>query len=81
MFTLFIYSFVSAYFVESVGLSPVVSNFYYFYAASSYNGWIIIVYLQEKSSKEYFQNQLKIRRLIKEQRNILETLPDGLIIH
>ena len=28
-----------------------------------------------------FLNQLKIKRLIKESRDIIETLPDGLIIH
>jgi predicted Zn-dependent protease len=41
----------------------------------------LIFYFQEKKDKESYVYHMKIKRLIKEQREILETLPDGLIIH
>ena len=43
--------------------------------------WTIYFYFEERQSKHNYLAQLKIKRLIKEQRNILEKLPDGLIIH
>ena len=54
MLLLFIYAFISTYFADSVGMYSVVSKFYKIFSVISFFGWIIIVYLQEKSSKEIF---------------------------
>jgi hypothetical protein len=40
-----------------------------------------LFFLSEKDSKEIFLKDQKIKRLIREQKNIMETLPDGLIIY
>ena len=43
--------------------------------------WTLIFYIDDRESKKNFLNKQKIQRLLKEEREILNTLPDGLIIH
>jgi hypothetical protein len=59
----------------------VVKGFYQNSAIALFFGWTFYFYIEERESKNNYLDQLKIKRLIKEQRNILEKLPDGLIIH
>lgn len=46
-----------------------------------FSGSPVIFYLLEYDSKLTFLKDQKIKRLLSEQKNILETLPDGLIIY
>jgi hypothetical protein len=46
-----------------------------------FHGACAVVYHNEKNDRESFLREIHIQNLLREQRDILETLPDGLIVH
>jgi len=54
------------------------------YILISFFGFVITVnhlYFIEKKDRNLFKNQQTVEKLLKEQKDIFENLPDGLIIH
>jgi hypothetical protein len=50
----------------------------------SFFGFIITanhLYFMEKNKRNSFKDQLTVQKILKEQKEIFENLPDGLIIH
>lgn len=78
---LIIFLSINIYFVREPIFSQLVVTCFRTIIITLNLGWILIYYFDEYESKQQFLSKLKIQRLIKEQRNILEKLPDGLIIH
>ena len=76
-----IYMTINLYLVKEPVFSQYVVTCYRAIFVCILLGWLPMFYIDENGSKQAFLSQLKIKRLIKEQRNILEKLPDGLIIH
>ena len=75
------YTIFTLIFAELISPQVEVIKVYKLILIASFFAFQPILYLEEYGSKMNFLQQLKIKRLIEEQRNILETLPDGLIIH
>lgn len=76
-----LYTMVTFYFSYKISEAELVINAYKYTQLAWFLANQPIFYFEEYASKINFLNQLKIKRLIKESRNIVETLPDGLIIH
>lgn len=76
-----IFTIVTFYYSDRISDAPLPTMAYKYTQIAWLLAFAPVFYLEEYSSKNGFLDQLKIKRLIKEQRTILETLPDGLVIH